>query len=63
MKKIAAIAIAVGAGLVVFGIVARSPGQIAISSAVIAAGVLIILFVLVLTAILFFKGRAGGTDR
>ena len=59
MKKLALIGIAGGTGLVLLGVIARSPGQAAISNAVIAAGILIILFVVVLSVILRFKGPSG----
>ena len=59
MKKIALIAVAAGVALILVGMLARSPGQIAISTAVIATGVFIILFVAVLTAVLYFKAPNG----
>ena len=64
MRKFPLIGILVGAGLIMLGIFARNPGQIAISTAVIATGALVILFTCVLTAILFFKKPdAGSSDQ
>lgn len=64
MKGLSLVAIVAGAVFLFLGIFARNPGQIAISNTAIVSGTLIIIFVAVMWAILFFKERnESGSDK
>lgn len=58
MQSLLLIGAAMGAGFVLFGYAARTPGQTSLSNAVIAIGVSTLAFVAVVTAIKYFNGRA-----
>lgn len=58
MRSLLLIGALMGAGFVLFGYAARTPGQTSLSSAVIAIGVSILAFVAVLTAVKYFSDRA-----
>lgn len=57
MRNLLVIGIAIGLGFTLLGYVARTPGQTALSNAVIAIGVFILVFVLVVYAVRRFGGR------
>lgn len=64
MKTLSLVAISAGAVFLTLGMLARNPGQIAISNTAIVSGTLIIMFVAALWVIIFFKDRsASGSDK
>ncbi len=63
MKNLSLIAAVAGVGFILLGFFARSPGQTALSNAVMAIGVAMLLFVGVITAMpLFMKRKDGGSS-
>ncbi len=59
MNKFAALGILAGIGLIILGIFQRHPGQTAISSAIIATGVMLLVIVAVLSLLVRAKDRNG----
>ncbi|NOT48175.1 MAG: hypothetical protein HOP17_10570 [Acidobacteria bacterium] len=56
MRSLILIGAAMGAGFILLGLAARTPAQAALSNAVIAIGVAIVLLVIILSAIKYFGG-------
>lgn len=57
MKSLSILAVMIGVGFLFLGIFARSPEQAALSNAVIAIGVAMLLFVGIIAAITHFSKR------
>lgn len=56
MRNLAILGLAIGGGFVLLGYVARTPGQEALSNAVMAVGLAVIGFILVVSAIGLISG-------